>query len=63
MFDDHGLSWAENMRDTREPPEPTEPKLRCHRCTKPIYEGEPYYDIHGVELCAECVFEIYGRYA
>lgn len=61
MPNDNGLSWAESTRrDT--PPEPIEPKLHC-KCGKPIYEGEPVYNIAGVDLCEECVFDIYGRYA
>ena len=62
MPDDHGLSWAQEQYDRQEPPELPEPKLRC-KCGKPIYEGEPVYNIAGVDLCAECVFDIYGRYA
>lgn len=60
---DNGLDWAENSRDRQEPPEPPEPKLHCRHCGKPIYEGEPVYNIAGVDLCEECVFDIYGRYA
>ena len=63
MPNDYGLSWAETMRDRQEPPEPPEPKLRCSYCGKPIYEGEPVYNIAGVDLCEECDFDIYGRYA
>lgn len=61
MPNDNGLGWAESTRrDT--PPEPIEPKLHC-KCGKPFYEGDPVYTIAGEDLCAECVFDIYGRYA
>ena len=63
MYDDYGLSWAETMRDRREPPQSIEPKLHCSHCGKPIYEGEQVSEIYGEDLCPECVFELYGRYA
>lgn len=62
MPNDNGLSWAESTRrDT--PPEPIEPKLHCKRCSVPIYEGESVFTIAGEDLCKECVFDVYGRYA
>lgn len=63
MEHDNGLAWAESMRDRQESPELPEPKLHCRWCGKPIYEGEPVYSIAGIDLCEECVFDIYGRYA
>lgn len=61
-MNDHGLAWAETMRDRREPPEP-EPKRRCDHCREPIYEGDPIYRINGEIFCEKCAWDLYGGYA
>lgn len=61
-MDDHGLGWAETMRDRREPPEP-EPKRHCDRCGEPLYEGDTIYDIDGEIICEKCLWDLYGGYA
>lgn len=36
-----------------EPPEP-KPVMACERCSYELYEGDPYYDCDGAELCEDC---------
>lgn len=54
-WDTWGNEVSEDVYRERplEPPEP-KPVMLCERCSCELYEGDPYYDCDGADLCQEC---------
>ena len=61
MYDDYGMSWAQEQYDRQETPE-LEAKFHCDFCGNPLYEGETFYEIDNGKMCESCL-ESFRRFA